>query len=259
MIWIDVRGWVNLQAVIVLIGIFKKTVHWIQHFMGQQKKPLPRTQQWKLQNFNFIIRKELIWYRIYWTIRQASWLSLSLYQRNLSCFHKWRISQQEMLLKMYGKTGNCPVHDDLCIHTEYQNENIFKAVITTFSLLLLCTSMWLILLQHSGPFLGCGLSVARVSRQSSFYSWGHQPPWPTSNLKAWLPLFVLQLAHILSTWVTIPAARLPMTQIFLSPPMQANSIIWLKISLMRWRYHWGNLCDLSSSIFLEQLEWLCFW
>jgi hypothetical protein len=45
MIWINVRGWVNLQAVIVLIGVFKKTVHWIEHFMGQEKKPLPRTQQ----------------------------------------------------------------------------------------------------------------------------------------------------------------------------------------------------------------------
>ena len=45
MIWIDIRGWVNLQAVIVLIGVFKKTVHWIEHFVGQQKKPLPRTQQ----------------------------------------------------------------------------------------------------------------------------------------------------------------------------------------------------------------------
>jgi hypothetical protein len=45
MIWIDVRGWVNLQAVIVLIGVFKKTVHWVEHFMGQEKKPLPRTQQ----------------------------------------------------------------------------------------------------------------------------------------------------------------------------------------------------------------------
>jgi len=45
MIWIDVRGWVNLQAVIVLIGVFKKTVHWIEHFMGQEKKPLPRTQK----------------------------------------------------------------------------------------------------------------------------------------------------------------------------------------------------------------------
>jgi hypothetical protein len=47
MIWIDIRGWVDLQAVIVLIGIFKKAVHWIEHFMRQQKEPLPRTQQWK--------------------------------------------------------------------------------------------------------------------------------------------------------------------------------------------------------------------
>jgi hypothetical protein len=57
MIWIDVRGWVNLQAVVVLIGVFKKAVHWIEHFMRQEKKPLSRTQQQKLQDFNFIVRQ----------------------------------------------------------------------------------------------------------------------------------------------------------------------------------------------------------
>jgi hypothetical protein len=41
---IYIRGWVYLQAVIVLVCIFKKAVHWIEHFMGQEKEPLPGTQ-----------------------------------------------------------------------------------------------------------------------------------------------------------------------------------------------------------------------
>ena len=42
-IGVDKRGGVDLKAVIVLVGIFKETVHWVQHLMGQQKEPFSET------------------------------------------------------------------------------------------------------------------------------------------------------------------------------------------------------------------------
>lgn len=38
---VDVRGRVDLQTVVVLSSILKKTVHGIQNLVGQQEKPLP--------------------------------------------------------------------------------------------------------------------------------------------------------------------------------------------------------------------------
>lgn len=38
---IDGRGRVDLQTVVVLAGVFKQTVHGVQHLVGQQEEPLP--------------------------------------------------------------------------------------------------------------------------------------------------------------------------------------------------------------------------
>lgn len=40
-VWVDGRGGVDLQTVVVFTGIFKKTIHGVQNFMRQQEKPLP--------------------------------------------------------------------------------------------------------------------------------------------------------------------------------------------------------------------------
>lgn len=42
MIGIHVAGWVDLKAVVVFVGIFEETVHWIEHFVRQQKEPFTR-------------------------------------------------------------------------------------------------------------------------------------------------------------------------------------------------------------------------
>lgn len=136
MIWIDVRGWVNLQAVIVLIGIFKKTVHWIEHFMGQEEKPLPRTQQWKLQDFNFMVRQSvnLVPYLLNY---QISFLTFTFtLTKELVLLSQMKNMWTRNAIQNVWE-NRCPVYQDLCIHTEYQNQTIFKAVIITFSLLLL--------------------------------------------------------------------------------------------------------------------------
>lgn len=39
MVGIHVAGWVDLKAIVIFIGIFEETVHWIEHFMRQQKEP----------------------------------------------------------------------------------------------------------------------------------------------------------------------------------------------------------------------------
>lgn len=40
-VWVDGRGRVDLQTVVVFTRIFKKTVHGVQNFMRQQEKPFP--------------------------------------------------------------------------------------------------------------------------------------------------------------------------------------------------------------------------
>lgn len=40
-VWVDGRGGVDLQTVVVFTGIFKKTIHGVQNFMRQQEKPFP--------------------------------------------------------------------------------------------------------------------------------------------------------------------------------------------------------------------------
>ena len=32
---------VYLEVVVVLVGVPKQAVHWVQHLMGQQKEPFP--------------------------------------------------------------------------------------------------------------------------------------------------------------------------------------------------------------------------
>lgn len=133
MIWIDVRGWVNLQAVVVLIGVFKKAVHWIEHFMRQEKKPLSRTQQQKLQDFNFIVRQ---WINLlnYQTIFLTSTFTLTQEVVSLSQMNNNMVNKK-CHSECLRKTGNCRVYQDLHTHTEYQSKNTRKTVITTFSLL----------------------------------------------------------------------------------------------------------------------------
>lgn len=41
-VWVDSRGWVDLQTIVALAGILKQTVHGVQHFMGQQEEPLSK-------------------------------------------------------------------------------------------------------------------------------------------------------------------------------------------------------------------------
>ena len=41
MVRVDVGGRIDLQAVVVLVGVLKQTVHWIEDFMREQEKPLP--------------------------------------------------------------------------------------------------------------------------------------------------------------------------------------------------------------------------
>lgn len=42
---VDGGGRVDLQAVVVLAGILKQTVHGVQDLMGEQKEPLPADRQ----------------------------------------------------------------------------------------------------------------------------------------------------------------------------------------------------------------------
>ena len=39
MIWIDVRGGIDLQTVVLLVGIFEETVHGIECFVREMKEP----------------------------------------------------------------------------------------------------------------------------------------------------------------------------------------------------------------------------
>jgi hypothetical protein len=43
MVWVDVRGRINLQTVVVIAGVLKQAVHGVQHVMGQVEKPLSAT------------------------------------------------------------------------------------------------------------------------------------------------------------------------------------------------------------------------
>lgn len=43
-VWVDGRGRVDLQAVVVLTSVLKKAVHGVEHFMGQEEEPLPGTR-----------------------------------------------------------------------------------------------------------------------------------------------------------------------------------------------------------------------
>ena len=38
---VDGGGGVDLQTVVVLAGVFKQTIHGVQHLVGQQEEPLP--------------------------------------------------------------------------------------------------------------------------------------------------------------------------------------------------------------------------
>lgn len=33
-VWVHRTGWIDLEGVVVLVGIFEQTVHWIQHLRG---------------------------------------------------------------------------------------------------------------------------------------------------------------------------------------------------------------------------------
>ena len=52
-IWVDKRGWIDLETIVVLVGIFKQTVHRIQHLMRQKEKPFSE----KLRNF--LVKKDM--------------------------------------------------------------------------------------------------------------------------------------------------------------------------------------------------------
>ena len=41
MVRVDKGRSVDLEAVVVLVGILEQAVHWVQHLMGQQKEPFP--------------------------------------------------------------------------------------------------------------------------------------------------------------------------------------------------------------------------
>ena len=41
MVGVDGRGGVDLQAVVILVGVFKQAVHGIEDLMGEHEKPLP--------------------------------------------------------------------------------------------------------------------------------------------------------------------------------------------------------------------------
>lgn len=45
MVGVDGGGRVDLQAIVVLAGIFKQTVHGVQDLVGQQEEPLPAEQE----------------------------------------------------------------------------------------------------------------------------------------------------------------------------------------------------------------------
>lgn len=40
-IWINVRRWIDLKAVIVLVCVLEQAVHGIKHFVRQQQEPFP--------------------------------------------------------------------------------------------------------------------------------------------------------------------------------------------------------------------------
>ena len=40
-IWIHIRGWIDLQRVVVLVGVLEKAVHWVEYLVGKQKEPFP--------------------------------------------------------------------------------------------------------------------------------------------------------------------------------------------------------------------------
>ena len=44
MVRVDKRGWINLETIVVLVGIFKQAIHRIKHLMGQKEKPFPETK-----------------------------------------------------------------------------------------------------------------------------------------------------------------------------------------------------------------------
>ena len=35
-----IATWIDLKAVVTLVGIFKQAVHWVEHLMRKQKEPL---------------------------------------------------------------------------------------------------------------------------------------------------------------------------------------------------------------------------
>ena len=38
MLWIDARVWIDLKGVVVVSGVFEKTVEGVKHFMGKEEE-----------------------------------------------------------------------------------------------------------------------------------------------------------------------------------------------------------------------------
>ena len=45
---VDGGGRVDLQAIVIVVGVLKQAVHGVQHIVGQVEKPLPETEQQKV-------------------------------------------------------------------------------------------------------------------------------------------------------------------------------------------------------------------
>ena len=39
MVGVDVGGWVDLEAVVVVVGVLEEAVHWVEDFVRQGKEP----------------------------------------------------------------------------------------------------------------------------------------------------------------------------------------------------------------------------
>lgn len=46
MIRVDFRGWVDLERVIVFVGVFKQAVHRVEHLVGELEEPLSAKGNW---------------------------------------------------------------------------------------------------------------------------------------------------------------------------------------------------------------------
>lgn len=55
-IWINVRRWIYLQAVIAFVGVLEQAVHRIQDLVAQQEKPFPEKLNALSQYATFVMR-----------------------------------------------------------------------------------------------------------------------------------------------------------------------------------------------------------